>query len=80
MSNRGLNRALSEVGVGVLEVDVGDRAVAEGMRQHNLALGGEQSGHIILGNENGYIGDGMLTAMRMLAVMPPWVWNEPPAD
>jgi phosphoglucosamine mutase len=69
MSNRGLNRALSEVGVGVLEVDVGDRAVAEGMRQHNLALGGEQSGHIILGNENGYIGDGMLTAMRVLTVM-----------
>jgi phosphoglucosamine mutase len=39
------------------------------MRQHNLALGGEQSGHIILGGENGFIGDGMLTALRVLSVM-----------
>ncbi|MDE0914284.1 MAG: phosphoglucosamine mutase [Planctomycetota bacterium] len=69
MSNRGLNRALREVGVEVLEVGVGDRAVVEGMRQHNLALGGEQSGHIILGGENGFIGDGMLTALRVLSVM-----------
>jgi phosphoglucosamine mutase len=69
MSNRGLNRALGEVGVGVLEVGVGDRAVVEGMREHNLALGGEQSGHIILGAENGFIGDGMLTALRVLSVM-----------
>ena len=69
MSNRGLNRALREVGVGVLEVGVGDRAVVEGMREHKLALGGEQSGHIILGGENGFIGDGMLTALRVLSVM-----------
>jgi phosphoglucosamine mutase len=69
MSNRGLNRALREVGVEVLEVGVGDRAVVEGMRKHNLALGGEQSGHIILGGENGFIGDGMLTALRVLSVM-----------
>jgi len=69
MSNRGLHRALRDVGVGVLEVAVGDRAVVDGMREHKLALGGEQSGHIILGHEHGYIGDGILTALRVIAVM-----------
>ncbi len=69
MSNRGLHRALREVGVGVIEVDVGDRAVVEGLRQESLRLGGEQSGHIVFGAENAYIGDGVFTALRVLEVM-----------
>ncbi|MFT5050850.1 MAG: phosphoglucosamine mutase [Chlamydiales bacterium] len=69
MSNRGLHRALREVGVGVVEVGVGDRQVVEGLRNESLQLGGEQSGHIILGEENHYIGDGVLTALHVLRVM-----------
>ena len=69
MSNRGLHRALREVGVSVVEVPVGDRAVVEGLRRENLQLGGEQSGHIIFGSDNAYIGDGIVTALRVLEVM-----------
>jgi phosphoglucosamine mutase len=69
MSNRGLHRALREVGVEVVEVGVGDRAVVEAMRSHALELGGEQSGHIVLGRRNAYIGDGTFTALAVLRVM-----------
>ena len=69
MSNRGLHRAMREVGVGVVEVAVGDRAVVEALRREKLGLGGEQSGHIIFGDENAYIGDGVVTALRVLQVM-----------
>jgi phosphoglucosamine mutase len=69
MSNRGLHRALREVGVGVVEVGVGDRQVVEKLRSEQLVLGGEQSGHIVLGAENDFIGDGVFTALRVLSVM-----------
>ncbi|MCB9913776.1 MAG: phosphoglucosamine mutase [Planctomycetes bacterium] len=66
MSNRGLHRALREKGVGVVEVGVGDRQVVEALRREGLPLGGEQSGHIVFGAENHYIGDGLYTALRVL--------------
>jgi len=69
MSNRGLHRALRELGVKVVEVPVGDRAVVEAMHREHLCLGGEQSGHIIMGGEDGYIGDGVVTALAVLRVM-----------
>ena len=69
MSNRGLHRALREVGVSVVEVPVGDRAVVEELRREGLWLGGEQSGHIVFGADNAYIGDGTVTALRVLEVM-----------
>ncbi len=69
MSNRGLHRALRDVGVGVVEVAVGDRAVVESLRAEGLTLGGEQSGHVVLGGSNDYIGDGLYTALAVLAVM-----------
>lgn len=69
MSNRGLHRALREVGVSVVEVGVGDRQVVDCLRRESLRLGGEQSGHIVLGAENHYIGDGIFTALRVLLVM-----------
>ena len=69
MSNKGLHRALRDVGVGVVTVDVGDRRVVEGLRREKLNLGGEQSGHIVFGPDNGYIGDGLYTALRILRVM-----------
>lgn len=68
MSNRGLHRALSPSGIGVHEVGVGDRQVVEGLRSEGLRLGGEKSGHVIFGSENGFIGDGLLTALHVLGV------------
>jgi phosphoglucosamine mutase len=68
MSNRGLHRALAPSGIGVHEVGVGDRQVVEGLRSEGLCLGGEKSGHIIFGSENGFIGDGLLTALHVLGV------------
>jgi phosphoglucosamine mutase len=69
MSNRGLHRALREVGVGVVTVDVGDRRVVEALRREGLKLGGEQSGHIVFGPDHYYIGDGIYTALRVLRVL-----------
>ncbi|MFT7676636.1 MAG: phosphoglucosamine mutase [Planctomycetota bacterium] len=69
MSNRGLHRALREVGVDVVEVGVGDRQVVEALRKESLSLGGEQSGHVILGESNAFIGDGLVTALAVLRVM-----------
>ena len=69
MSNRGLHRALREVGVQVVTVGVGDRRVVEALRREGLSLGGEQSGHIVFGPENAYVGDGTYTALRVLQVL-----------
>jgi len=69
MSNRGLHRALREVGVSVVTVGVGDRRVVEALRRERLSLGGEQSGHIVFGAENAFIGDGLYTALRVLEVL-----------
>ncbi len=69
MSNCGLRRALRDVGVDIVEVAVGDRAVVEGLRREGLFLGGEQSGHIVFGPDNGFIGDGTLTGLEVLEVL-----------
>jgi phosphoglucosamine mutase len=69
MSNRGLHRALREVGVSVVTVDVGDRRVVEALKRERLSLGGEQSGHVVFGEENHHVGDGLYTALRVLRVM-----------
>jgi phosphoglucosamine mutase len=69
MSNRGLHRALREVGVQVVTVGVGDRRVVEALQREGLSLGGEQSGHVVFGADNFYIGDGIYTALRVLQVL-----------
>jgi phosphoglucosamine mutase len=50
-------------------VGVGDRRVVEALRREKLGLGGEQSGHIVFGAGNHYIGDGVYTALRVLQVL-----------
>ncbi len=69
MSNCGLARALREVGVEVDTVGVGDRRVVERLREQHLGLGGEQSGHVVFGADNAFIGDGTYTALRVLRVL-----------
>jgi phosphoglucosamine mutase len=69
MSNRGLHRAMREADIEVRTVGVGDRRVVEALREEHLGLGGEQSGHIVFGSDNAYIGDGTYTALRCLQVL-----------
>ena len=66
MSNRGLHRALRDLGIEIVEVGVGDRNVVEAQRNEDIPLGGEQSGHVILGEANHFIGDGLVTALAVL--------------
>ena len=68
MSNVGLEAALAPHGVHVERVQVGDRYVVAKMRELNLNLGGEQSGHTIL-RDIATTGDGLVTALSMLGVM-----------
>ena len=66
MSNIGFRNAMQDAGITVVETAVGDRYVLEAMRQGRFALGGEQSGHIIM-LEHATTGDGLLTALQLLA-------------
>ncbi|HZB89325.1 MAG TPA: phosphoglucosamine mutase, partial [Terracidiphilus sp.] len=65
MSNMGLEAALRRSGIRMLRAPVGDRYVLEQMQQHNAALGGEQSGHILFPHL-ATTGDGLLTALVVL--------------
>src|SRR5262252_5800392 len=66
MSNMGFRKAMAKAGIAVVETAVGDRYVLEAMRAGHLVLGGEQSGHIIM-LDHATTGDGMLTALHLLA-------------
>jgi phosphoglucosamine mutase len=68
MSNMGLEHFLSTLNLKLYRTPVGDRHVVEAMRQNGLNLGGEQSGHIIVG-EHATTGDGLIAALQVLAVM-----------
>ncbi len=65
MSNMGLEAALKRSGIQMLRAPVGDRYVLEQMLKSNAALGGEQSGHILLPHL-ATTGDGLLTALVVL--------------
>lgn len=67
MSNLGLKRALAAEGISTKETPVGDRYVYEKMREGGYSLGGEQSGHTIIG-ANAQTGDGILTAIRLAEI------------
>ncbi|NLF05210.1 MAG: phosphoglucosamine mutase [Actinomycetales bacterium] len=66
MSNLGLRIAMAEQGITLHETGVGDRYVLEAMRAQGFALGGEQSGHLII-SEHATTGDGVLTALQLAA-------------
>lgn len=68
MSNLGLHLALKQEGIKLLETKVGDRYVLEEMLRSGAVLGGEQSGHIIF-LEHNTTGDGVLTALQLLAAV-----------
>jgi phosphoglucosamine mutase len=66
MSNLGFMHAMAESGIEVVTTAVGDRYVLEAMLQSDFNLGGEQSGHVIM-REHANTGDGLLTALQLLA-------------
>jgi phosphoglucosamine mutase len=68
MSNFGLESWLAGRGLVLHRTAVGDRYVVERMRELDINLGGEQSGHIILA-DFATTGDGVLAALQVLAVM-----------
>ena len=68
MSNLGLRRAMADRGIRVIETKVGDRYVLEALAAEQLALGGEQSGHVIM-TEFATTGDGVLTGLHLAAEM-----------
>jgi phosphoglucosamine mutase len=65
MSNVGLELALKPLGIDLVRCAVGDKYVMEAMIERGLALGGEQSGHIIF-SEYLFTGDGLCTALNVL--------------
>ena len=64
MSNSGLTKALKEIGIANVQTKVGDRFVFEEMQKEGYALGGEQSGHVII-KKYATTGDGILTAIMV---------------
>jgi phosphoglucosamine mutase len=68
MSNLGLEVALKDKGCRLLRTAVGDRYVVEAMVEGGYNLGGEQSGHVIF-LDHTTTGDGIITALQVLAVM-----------
>ncbi len=68
MSNLGLHMAMKEHGIALRQTAVGDRYVLEEMNAGGFALGGEQSGHVIM-SEFATTGDGVLTGLHLVAEM-----------
>jgi phosphoglucosamine mutase len=68
MANLGLDEALQAAGIGVVKTQVGDRYVHEEMLRIGANLGGEQSGHLLF-PDHAPTGDGILSALAVLAVM-----------
>jgi phosphoglucosamine mutase len=68
MSNFGLKKVLHEKGLNYEEVSVGDKYVQARLKENQLSLGGEQSGHIIFYDDLN-TGDGQLTAIHLLNVL-----------
>ncbi|MHA4988101.1 phosphoglucosamine mutase [Cetobacterium somerae] len=65
MSNMGFENYLSNKGIQLIRANVGDRYVLEKMKELNVNIGGEQSGHIIL-SDFGTTGDGVLTSVKLV--------------
>jgi len=66
MSNLGFKLAMEREGLSIIQTAVGDRYVLEEMKEHGYALGGEQSGHVIIW-DHATTGDGTLTGLLLAA-------------
>src|SRR5437773_895603 len=68
MANLGLDESLRAGGIDIVKTQVGDRYVYEEMQRRGANLGGEQSGHLLF-LDHSPAGDGILSALALLAVM-----------
>jgi phosphoglucosamine mutase len=68
LSNGGLRKTVEDAGGQIIRTPVGDKYIFEGMLVNGAGLGGEKSGHVII-LEHASTGDGIVTALELLAVM-----------
>lgn len=68
MCNMGVIKTLQDIGVEVVQAQVGDRYVIQEMLKTDSILGGEQSGHMIFLEQN-TTGDGLVSALQVLRIM-----------
>lgn len=68
MSNMGVENYLKQKGIAMVRTQVGDRYIIEKMREEELKLGGEPSGHIIF-SKHTTTGDGLIAALQVLATV-----------
>jgi len=68
MANFALEKYLSSIGINLIRTNVGDRHLVKSMRDNNLVIGGEPSGHIIMSNF-GTTGDGLIASLQVLSMM-----------
>jgi phosphoglucosamine mutase len=68
MSNMGLEKALHDMGIGLVRTRVGDKYVLDKMLELGANLGGERSGHTIF-LDDCPTGDGILTSLKMIEAM-----------
>ncbi|MBQ8749781.1 MAG: phosphoglucosamine mutase [Clostridia bacterium] len=68
VTNYGVEKSLSNIGINLVRQQVGDKFINLEMKRKGYNLGGEQSGHIIIGNET-TTGDGVLVAITLLNIM-----------
>lgn len=68
MANLGFVKAMEEMGIEVIQSQVGDRYVIQEMVKYDANLGGEQSGHLIFLDHN-TTGDGLVSALQVLRIM-----------
>lgn len=68
MTNFGVERAITELGLEFLRAKVGDRYVLQMLKQHGGVLGGEASGHILC-LDSGPTGDGIVSALLVLEAL-----------
>ena len=68
MSNLGFIKFMESQGIHTEKTAVGDRYVLENMRENGYAIGGEQSGHVIL-LHHATTGDGELTALQFMSIL-----------
>ncbi len=69
MSNLGLENFIKSLGLKFYRSKVGDRYISRRMKESGSKLGGEPSGHIILGQYHGATGDGILAALKAIECM-----------
>ncbi|WP_031554217.1 phosphoglucosamine mutase [Parvularcula oceani] len=68
MANMGLEKYLGHHGLSLIRTKVGDRYVVEAMRENDMNLGGEPSGHVVL-SDYATTGDGLVTALQVLGLV-----------